>query len=129
MAACERCGRQLSKVKHHRPHGVGRACAPRCKEVKRSLDAEKAQLPAAHKPKKQRTASDPGEQRTQQKQQYQSRMQPTTRRILPPTPIQQTLPRSMRSTEKIARQLEETHARRMAAMAAEAWSAAPPAQE
>ena len=27
---CEVCGRRLSKVKHHRPHGVGRACAPRC---------------------------------------------------------------------------------------------------
>jgi hypothetical protein len=24
-AACENCGRQLSKVKHHRPYGVGRA--------------------------------------------------------------------------------------------------------
>src|SRR4051812_18033479 len=23
---CELCGRQLHKVKHHRPHGVGRAC-------------------------------------------------------------------------------------------------------
>jgi hypothetical protein len=95
--------------------------------VKRSLDVGKAQLDAAvtHKPKKQRAASDPGEQQSQQ----QSRMQPTTRRILPPTPTQQTLPRSMRSTEKIARQLEETHARRMAALAAEASSAAPPSQE
>jgi hypothetical protein len=33
-AACELCGRELSKVKHHRPHGAGRACTPRCKPLK-----------------------------------------------------------------------------------------------
>lgn len=29
--ACEVCGRRLRTVKHHRPHGVGRACHPHCK--------------------------------------------------------------------------------------------------
>jgi len=116
--ACELCGRRLCTVKHHRPHGVGRACAPRCKE-KRPLDAGAGQVDAAitHRPKKQRAASDPGEQQMQQQQRRQSRVQPTTRRVLPSAPVaEQTQPRSMRSTEKIARQLEETHARRMAAI-------------
>ena len=123
--ACELCGRRLRTVKHQHKHGPGHACHPRCKEKKRPTEATAAQSDAAatHKPKKQRTASDPGEQ------QQRSRMQPNTRRILPPTPIQQTLPRSMRSTEKITRQLEETHARRMAAMAAQAASASTPSQE
>jgi hypothetical protein len=29
--ACERCGKQLSKVKHVHRHGAGHACHPRCK--------------------------------------------------------------------------------------------------
>lgn len=35
--ACERCGRRLSRVPHHRPFGAGRACVPRCKGEKRPL--------------------------------------------------------------------------------------------
>jgi hypothetical protein len=56
--ACELCGRQLGKVKHHRPHGVGRACNPRCKPQKHALtDAEEKETPPprAHK----RAKSDP----------------------------------------------------------------------
>ena len=109
-AACERCGRQLSKVKHHRPHGVGRACAPRCKEVKRSLDAEKAQLPAAHKPKKQRTASDPCELPAH------SAAPTLTRRVNAPEPASTSKKQyNTRREEQIMRMLDETHARRMAA--------------
>jgi hypothetical protein len=125
---CELCSARLNRVKHKHKHGPGHACHPRCKEGKRSLDAGTARLDAAltHKPKKQRAASDPGEQQTQQQQ--RSRMQPATRRVQLPAPNEQTLPRSMRSTERIARQLEETHARRMAGMAA-ASSVSPAAQE
>ncbi len=36
---CERCGRQPAKVKHTHPHGVGRACHPRCKPQKGGVDA------------------------------------------------------------------------------------------
>jgi hypothetical protein len=47
--ACELCGCRLSKVKHHRPHGVGRACSPRCKPQKHAADASSLPLtPAAH---------------------------------------------------------------------------------
>lgn len=121
--ACELCGRRLRTVKHQHKHGPGHACHPRCKERKRPTEATAAQSDAAatHQPKKQRAASDPGEQTKQQLPRTQS----ITRRVLPPNPTEQALPRSMRSTEKIARQLEETHARRVAAMAAAASSAAP----
>lgn len=128
---CELCGARLNRVKYKHKHGLGHACHPRCKEKKRSADAGAAQPTAAvaHTPKKQRAASDPGEQPPQQEQLQQAPRQTITRRVLPPAPIEHTLPRSMRSAERIARQLEETHARRMAAMAAEAESAATPAQE
>ena len=58
--ACELCGRELSKVKHHHPHGVGRACAPRCKPSKQAFnhDASEPQtVVRSHK----RARSDPGQ--------------------------------------------------------------------
>ena len=36
---CENCSRQLSKVKHHRSSGVGRACNPRCHGSARAIAA------------------------------------------------------------------------------------------
>jgi hypothetical protein len=36
--ACERCCRQLARVPHHRAHGAGRACHPRCKPPKRAVE-------------------------------------------------------------------------------------------
>lgn len=44
--ACELCGRRLSKVKHHRPYGNGRACHPRCK-THNTADVVDASLHAA----------------------------------------------------------------------------------
>lgn len=35
---CEKCGQRLSRVKHHRAHGLGRACHPQCKPSKRAVD-------------------------------------------------------------------------------------------
>ena len=63
---CELCGRRLSKVKHHRPCGVGRACAPRCKPLGASIDggarpAVAAPAAGPHQSRKRRATSDPGE--------------------------------------------------------------------
>jgi hypothetical protein len=116
---CERCSRQLTKVKHKRPHGPGYACSPRCKPSKRGasvLDpdaaAPAAAAAAAPQPKRRRTASDPGEPLP-----LQPRTQAITRRIALPAPSTQKKQRTTRQDEKIAQQLEETHARRMAALA------------
>jgi hypothetical protein len=43
--ACELCGRRLRSIKHHRPHGSGRACSPRCKPSKHDA-ADAASLPS-----------------------------------------------------------------------------------
>jgi hypothetical protein len=37
--ACELCGRRLSKVKHHRPHGPGRACRSHEVDLRRACAA------------------------------------------------------------------------------------------
>ena len=61
MPACENCGRQLSKVKYTHPHEPGRACHPRCKSSKRTVnDVTVKQPPAARSHK--RAKSDPGEE-------------------------------------------------------------------
>jgi hypothetical protein len=59
--ACELCGRRLSTVKHHRQHGNGRACHPRCKPLKHAGDnASLTPSPAARSHK--RTQPDQGKQ-------------------------------------------------------------------
>lgn len=59
---CEICGRQLAKVKHHRPSGAGRACTPRCKPQKGgNLLASAPTLPPPRSHKK--GASNPGKER------------------------------------------------------------------
>lgn len=69
--ACERCGVQLNRIKHHRPYGVGRACSPRCKRQKGgaapstpSAAAASSSPPASTPPRKRkrRADSEPGEQ-------------------------------------------------------------------
>jgi hypothetical protein len=76
--------------------------------------AAPAATAAAPQPKKRRTASDPGEQLS-----LQSRMQTITRRIALPEPsTQKKHQRTTLHDEKIAQQLKETHARRMAALVA-----------
>jgi hypothetical protein len=119
---CELCSARLNRVKHHRPYGVGRACKACLVRLDRGTPTTPVVSVAPVRSHKRKAESDPGEQQTQQQQ---SRMQTITRRILPLPPTEHALPRAMRSTERIARQLEETHARRMAAME----SALAPAQE
>lgn len=118
---CEKCGERLSRVKHHRAHGPGRACHPRCKLPERTADGA-ADAPAAATPpppsRKRRAQSDPGEPRTRTPSPRRTR--PTTRRVTPPKPA--PAPKKQRTTrqeEIIMRLLDETHARRMAAMAAD----------
>jgi len=113
-AACELCGRQLSKVKHHHRHGPGHACHPRCKLQQQTSKSEAAPVAAAAPPPKQsrkrRAASDPGES-----------PEPTastvlTRRIAAPAPATTSRKQyNTRREEQIMRLLDETHARRMAA--------------
>jgi hypothetical protein len=108
-------------VKHHRAHGPGRACTPRCKPAKRGVSvldpdaaAPAAAAVAAPQPKKRRTASDPGEQLS-----LQPHKQAITRRIALPAPsTQKKHQRATYQDDKIGQQLKETHARRMAALVA-----------
>jgi hypothetical protein len=69
---------------------------------------------AAPQPKKRRIVSDPGEQLS-----LHPRMQAITRRIALPEPsTQKKQQRTKRQDDKIAQQLKEAHARRMAALVA-----------
>ena len=113
---CELCGRRLSKVKHHRPHGPGRACAPQCKQKQRFLESNTpaaAAGPPAKQSRKRRAASDPGES-------PEPAASPAlTRRIAAPKPAATSRQQyNTRREEQIMRLLDETHARRMAADAA-----------
>lgn len=119
-SACELCGRRLADVKHHRPHGAGRACAPRCKGPQRS--GEPVAAAAVQPPKqsrKRRTVSDPGES-----PEPAAATTAHTRRIAAPAPTSTSRKQySTRREEQIMRLLDETHARRMAAEAAAAAAA------
>jgi hypothetical protein len=121
-AACELCGRQLSKVKHHRPHGPGRACAPQCKQKRPSAGnfaaAAAAVVPPTKPSRKRRAQSDPGESPEP------AASQALTRRINAPesTPTSKKQYNTRRE-EQIMRLLDETHARRMAAEKAAAADA------
>lgn len=129
---CELCPARLNRAKGklhlHPPGKICQKCYDATRRPSSAAEAASTAQPSTPAPRshKRKAGSDPGQQAMQQ---HHSCTRTITRRILPPTPTQQTLPRSMRSTEKIARQLEETHARRVAAMAAAASSASPPSQE
>jgi hypothetical protein len=111
--ACELCGRQLGKVKHHRPHGLGRACAPQCKQKKQLMECKAAIAAAAAAPvatRKRRATSDPGESPEP------ASSQALTRRVVAPDPAPTSKKQyNTRREELIMRLLDETHARRMAA--------------
>ena len=47
---CELCGRRLSKVKHHRPHGVGRACRAHEEDSRRAPAAPSSKSPREKRP-------------------------------------------------------------------------------
>jgi hypothetical protein len=113
---CELCGRRLSKVKHHRAHGPGRACHPRCKPTKGAAEGTAAALaPITAAPKqsrKRRAVSDPG-------QPPPALLARTRLRVRAPRPSPPDRKRLKQEKEAAAMALlEQTHARRVAAMAA-----------
>jgi len=120
-AACELCGRQLSKVKHHHRCGPGHACHPRCKQ--RGQPVRNQQVPVtatapAVTPRKRRATSDPGELPKQ------PAVQALTHRVTAAEPASASKKQyNTRREEQIMRLLDETHARRMAAEAADGSSA------
>ena len=121
-SACELCGRQLGKVKHHRPHGLGRACAPQCKQKKKLVEWRAdiaAAAAAAVATRKRRATSDPGESPEP------ATSQALTRRVVAPEPASTSKKQyNTRREEQIMRLLDETHARRIAAEEAAAAAAA-----
>ena len=109
--ACELCGRRLSRVKHVHRHGPGHACHPRCKGKQQQSAPAAAAAAVPRQPRKRRAESDPG----------QLQAAPTlTRRVTPPKPAPALKKQRTRQEERIMQQLDETHARRMAAEAAAA---------
>ena len=113
---CELCGRRLSKVKHHRPCGVGRACAPRCKPRERAVDdaarpAVAAPVAGPHQSRKRRATSDPGEPlnltRLRTRAPRPATIPTVKKARVQPTPVDATL------------LLDQAHARRLALIAAE----------
>jgi hypothetical protein len=117
--ACELCGRRLRTVKHHRPYGPGRACRSHEEDPRRAVDdaagptvAAVATEPAGPRPsRKRRAASDPGEP-----------LNLTRLRTRAPRPA--TIPpvkkaRVQSTPVDISLLLDQTHARRMALIAAE----------
>ena len=113
---CEKCGVRLSTVKHHRPYGPGRACHPQCKSQRCAVDDAArpavAAAPAAdpRPSRKRRAASDPGEP-----------LNLTRLRTRAPRPA--TIPPVKKARVKatavdISLLLDQTHARRMALIAA-----------
>jgi hypothetical protein len=109
---CELCGRRLSKVKHHRAHGPGRACTPRCKPRQQTFELQAASAAAAAPvaTRKRRATSDPGESP------QPAAAQALTHRVnAPETASTNKRQYNTRREEQIMRLLDETHARRIAA--------------
>ena len=121
---CELCSRRLSRVAHHRPYGPGRACQKHDKTQTAVPAAVHAALStaaaaSARRPqRKRRAVSDSG----QQVEHTVDRL-----RVRAPKP---TLPdRAKQKQDKEAATLallEQTHARRMAAMALKEGAAGSP---
>jgi len=112
--ACEKCGRQLARIKHHRAHGVGRACHPRCKQRSEEADAATViNVAAEPRPsKKRRAVSDPGEPLN------------LTRLRIRALPVDAPPPPPKKARSSIAADvsslLDQAHERRIALFAAEA---------
>jgi ribosome-binding protein aMBF1 (putative translation factor) len=115
---CELCGRRLSKVKHVHKHGPGHACHPRCKVQQQTPKSEATPVAAAVSrvtPRKRRAASDPGQSPEP------AAVQALTHRITATEPASTSkMQYNTRREEQIMRLLDETHARRIAAEAADA---------
>ena len=132
---CELCSTRISRVKHHRAHGPGRACHPRCKTLKRSADdaptsaqddsslataAAAAAAAAAERPKKKtrRARSDPGEK---EEVQTHTRLRARADAVKKKPPLQATR-RNPPSLLSSSSSLDEIHARRLAFLASVAAS-------
>ena len=119
-----RCCNCHQRIKSEPRRGVWPAIKhnPRCPAVKVKQETGVAVAPAPdRRSQKRRAESDPGELSAHA-------IPPAlTRRITPPRPVPASKePRMTRQEERILRQLDETHARRMAAEAAAAGAAAGP---
>jgi hypothetical protein len=66
--ACEICGREISKIKHHRAHGPGRICNPRCKGMKRPTDYDTLDAAPIQRSKKPYESLQPTQKRERRKQ-------------------------------------------------------------
>lgn len=115
--ACERCGRRLADVKHHRAYGAGRACAPRCKGTKRSSEERTVSAEPAKK-KHRRTKSDPGQLQDQARSITSTRLRVRAPKPPPPAPKPRVSMPPMPAIDPIAL-LDAAHARRMALIEAE----------
>jgi len=132
---CELCSTRISRVKHHRAHGPGRACHPRCKTLKRSADdaptsaqddsslataAAAAAAAAAERPKKRtrRAHFDPGEK---EEVQTHTRLRARADAVKKKPPLQATR-RNPPSLLSSSSSLDEIHARRLAFLASVAAS-------
>jgi hypothetical protein len=93
---CEKCGRRLCEVKHHRAYGPGRICNPRCKHAKRAVDGA-APVPVAARSHK-RAPTDPGKQQTAAAVLLAPPPPPP-----PPTPSWRTLGTSLRLSSRSSR--------------------------
>jgi hypothetical protein len=118
---CERCGQRLSRVKHHRAYGVGRACHPRCHESKSEVDTGEHPISAPtvitpKEKKRRRINSDPGTSTTLTHNRLRVRASPPTQ------PDKKKLKQD--KAAEITSLLDQTHARRMAALTAVASAAA-----
>jgi hypothetical protein len=123
--ACELCGRRLSKVKHHRPYGIGRVCHPRCHDSRSAVDNGEQPLNAAtttttttmiKEKKRRRVHSDPGKLPSLTIKRLRVR-------ATKPTPPDRKKQKQEKEAE-ITALLDQTHARRMAALSAAASAAA-----
>jgi hypothetical protein len=111
-AACQLCGRELSKVNHHRPSGPGRACAPRCKPQKHTLErVEEQRSHSTERPakKQRRSKSDPG----QPLPIASTRLRIRAPKPPPPTTKPRIMKPSINPVDPMAL-LEAAHARRVA---------------
>jgi hypothetical protein len=121
--ACELCGRRLRSVKHTRPYGAGQSCHPRCKSANIPTDrmefnsvaaAAVGGAAAATEPlnkKRRRIQSDPGQEK------IITSYSPRSLRLRAPKPVMPDKKRQKLEEEKaIARELDATHKKRMAAL-------------
>ena len=125
---CELCRQRLDRVKHHRPHGVGRACAPRCKPTKHAITGDDASVPQTAERSHKRARSDPGESLPAVTEPLNlTRLRVRAPRVkAPPSPPPPPAKKAHIIPANVSLLLDQAHARRMAAAAAQAAAPASP---